>query len=188
MKPSCYVDLRLALPPADNQHGSGVSITVMARLLFILHGTMRTIGRNHPVALPQMRTGDYRHPGHVIRVFGSSADELMQVTESMAANAFMRDYAQIGRTRPVPAGVSKFVEYQRFRIPGRKSRLQESRQRRLAEGDRLPYLRLSSPSTGQAFSLRVRVIEHANRSEDCEPDSYGLSVPTRPFAVPDLPA
>jgi hypothetical protein len=63
--------------------------------------------------------------------------------------------------------------------------LRERRMRRADEG-RFPFFIMQSRGTGQQFGLYVE-IRPAGATGDCAPDSYGLSVATRPFALPDLP-
>jgi len=97
--------------------------------------------------------------------------------------------------RAVPEGYNgPWTEYRRYRIPGRSSRLTESRGRRIEAGNSLPFLHSHSKSNGQAFSIRVLAVPQIqalapalDNTTGIAPDSYGLSVPTRPFAVPDLP-
>jgi len=144
------------------------------------------------MALPAMRTGESRHPGHVIRVFAEDIEDLYIVQKALQGNDRIHGYISYGRHLPVPAQVDKWIEYRRYRIPGTQSRLEKCRDYRMKSADLLPYVRMSSKNTGQAFSLYFLAVPFDGREVnsmniDCLPDSYGLSVPDRKFCVPDLP-
>lgn len=183
MKPYFYADVT-ARARVDEATGTLQAVT---RLVFVLHGAIRTLGSHYALALPAMRTGEFRHPGRVVRVFAETREQLDGLLDNVEAHAVLKHFA-IGRVRPVPADFAgPWREYRRFRTPGRSTSKPEWRARRLAEGDNLPYLRGASRSTGQAFSLRIQPLSADNRTDECRPDSYGLSGCERAFALPELP-
>lgn len=170
--------------------GDVATTPILARLFGITHAIRQRQTATFAVALPGMHMGRVPHPGNQLRLFAAAQSELDAAAEALEANPFVRDYARLSRVRRVPKDFAGgWVEYQRYRIPGRGSRLTESRARRLRDGNELPFLHSRSQSTAQAFSIRVRRIEHAvapQLESIPQPDAYGLSLPTRPFAVPLL--
>lgn len=190
MKPAWYFNLTVSTATASGASASGAGVTALARLVHVLHRLFAKLDGKHALAFPEMRTGAYRHPGNIVRVFGETREQLDTLADHLETQPFVKDYAQVGRIRAVPVGLSSgFTEYRRFRTPGRSSRLQESRATRLKAGDELPYLHMASDSTGQRFSVYIEPIGHSTApSEDCLPDSYGLSVYERSFALPNIPA
>lgn len=138
-----------------------------------------------------------------LRVFASQASEL----ESLAFR--VRDApARISDVVTVPEDYAgPWVRYKRFRISTRKNdvsgpwlkagkptderafakpegMLRERRIRQAMEAQ-WPYFEVHSASTGQHFRLIVEPIAaDGPLTETVEPDSYGLSVTTRPFALP----
>lgn len=187
MKATWYMNLRVATE-ATSRGPSGTAIFVMAKLLHAVHGIAKRNGITFASAFPQMRTGDRAHPGTVLRVFTDSRDACDAIAQALEANTMLSGYVLMGRVRPVPEGIQRSVSYQRFRITGKGGKDPETRLRRLAAGNKLPYLVLDSAQTRQRFSLRfAHVSANSAPSELCEPDNYGLSVSTRPFSLPDIP-
>lgn len=188
-----YMDIGIGTAPRRAQpasRGSGIGITVMARVALIVHGVIRRQGEPLAIALPRMRTGEYCHPGDVLRVFARTREAVDWCAEAIEAHTTLREYVMVGRCRTVPSEhPGDWVEYRRYRIPGRSSRLTINRANRLRAGDKLPYLQVASRSTAQPFSLRVQPLRHSGPLDgqgEHLPDSYGLSLPSRPLALPDL--
>ena len=184
-----YVDLHVA-------QGAGVHATpIIARAFGLVHAVHQRQAIALACAFPTMRMGHACHPGNQLRLFGLARDAIDQVADELELHPFVREYVRMGRVRAVPEGFSgPWTEYRRYRIPGRSSRLTESRGRRIEAGNSLPFLHSHSKSSGQAFSIRVLALPHTqalpqslDKTTGIAPDSYGLAVPTRPFAVPDLP-
>lgn len=163
---------------------------VISRAASVVHGIIRTHEITLALALPQLQVGERCHPGNVLRIFSRSPADLARCSESLAAHPVLRNYATLGEPTAVPSQHSgPWVEYRRFRIPGRSSRLTINRANRLRIGDELPYLRIASRSNGQPFSIRIQPLRHAGPIDAVPlgiPDSYGLSLPSRPIALPDL--
>ena len=180
-----YIDLQVA-------QGTGAPSTpVMARMFGLVHAMRQRQAVVLACAFPTLHMGRGCHPGNRLRLFALTRDVVDQVADQLEAHPFARDYIRINRVRPVPDNFTgAWTEYRRYRIPGRGSRLTESRARRIEAGNALPFLHSNSKSNGQAFSIRVLAITHAqvlDNPSGIAPDSYGLSLPTRPFAVPNLP-
>lgn len=138
-----------------------------------------------------------------LRVFAGSALEL----ESLAFRARHLP-ARISDVIEVPEhDDGPWTRDHRFRISSRKSDvsgpwltqgqptderavnkpkgLPRERRMRQALAARLPYFELQSASTRQAFRLIVEPIAAEGPiTADPEPDGFGLSVTTRPFALP----
>lgn len=171
---------------------------IMALLMKFTHAIAARHAFKHGVAFPQAKVakGDSSaSPGNHIRIFAIERSSLEILADELEKQQFIRDYVNIGRVKMLapdyqPTG---FVEYRRFRVPNRNSRLQESRAKRKAEADSLPYLRLNSSGTGHGFSLFIQPIPHATAicaeglPVTFEPDVYGLSLWTKRFALPLTP-
>lgn len=158
----------------------------------VLHGAFRSLPSRYALAFPRP------HFFAAVRVFASERAELDALVEAIRHHPKVRDYTRLGYPQSVPAGFrGKWVEYRRYRIPTRKSDREPGtplRAKRIADADkrRLPYLMLSSRSTGSQFGLYVEPIVYndagAERLErDCRPDGYGLSGRDKAFALPMLP-
>lgn len=183
MKPKEYLDIEVR--GASSGGGGRIpAIPLITRLVAILHGVFR----NHPgrfaLAFPRMKTGDLRHPGHVLRVFAESRDDLDIIVDSLRKNERIAGYIRVNYPRRVPDDFDgPWKEYRRYRIPGNGSRLEQCRDWRLKHAGSLPFLRLRSKGNGHIFSFHIEERE-GGRTDDCRPDSYGLSVPSRAFALP----
>ena len=185
MNPRTYFDIEVR-GAASTGGGQIPALPVMTRLVGVLHGIIRDHPGKFALALPRMKTGELRHPGHVVRVFAESQDDLDVVVDALTANERIQGYVSFGYPKKVPDDFSgPWKEYRRFRVPGNGSRLEKCRDYRLQAANKLPFFRSASKSNGHAFSLHVDCIDGAP-SSDCRPDSYGLSVATRPFALPVL--
>lgn len=181
MKPAAYFDIT-----AKSREDRG-TLAVVNRLMSILHGAIRQMPGRFALAFPQARQGGRRHPGRLIRVFAESREVLDDLVAAIEAHQVVRESAHLGYARSVPADFAgPWREYRRYRIPSRKSRLKRARSMRIEAADEMPYFRLTSRSNEQGFSLYLAV-QPGRGPGDCQPDSYGLSVATRPFALPDLP-
>ena len=180
-----YIDLHVA------QSAGPSNTPVLARVFGLVHAVRQRQGIVLACAFPTMHMGHGCHPGNQLRLFGLARDVIDRVADELEAHPFVRDYVRLGRVRPVPENFNGlWTEYRRYRIPGRSSRLTESRARRIEAGNALPFLHSHSTSNGQAFSIRVMAISHGHAldiADGIAPDSYGLSLPTRSFAVPNLP-
>lgn len=185
MTPRAYFDIEIR-GAASAGGGQIPALPVMARLIKVLHGIFSDHPGKFALALPGMRTGEHRHPGHVVRVFADNRDNLRLVQGALQRNERIHGYVLYGWPAEVPQDYAgKWIEYRRYRIPGTRSRLEKCRDYRLSHADTLPYVRLGSRSTGQAFSLYFAMYD-GEKSENCEPDSYGLSIPTKRFCLPDI--
>lgn len=194
MQPQAYIDLRV-MPSLKAERPNAMAHDVMALLIKFTHAIAARQEFKHAVAFPQAKIGAHPSPGNHARVFALARESLEALADELEKQQFIRDYVSIGRVKVLPPGFepTAFVEYLRFRVPNRKSRLEESRAKRMAEADSLPHLRLNSSTSGHGFSLFVKPVRHstANCTEGVpvtfEPDVYGLSVFTRRFALPVTP-
>lgn len=193
MIPAHYVDFSLAVlePESSRVQGCGAGLpapVVAGAMLKVLHGVFGREPGRFALCLPQHRTA----PFAALRVFAAERGDLDELVEGVGDHPVIRDYGHIGYPRRVPADWDGgWVEFRRYRIPSRKAGRKPDdtlRQRRMeqAERRRLPYFILQSASNGQQFGLYLQVLP-GGTATDCRPDSYGLSVSSRPFALPDLP-
>ena len=194
MQPQAYIDLRV-IPSLKAERPNAMAHDVMALLIKFTHAIAARQGFKHAVAFPQAKTGTHPSPGNHARVFALARESLEALADELEKQKFIRDYVNIGRVKVLPPDFkpTAFVEYLRFRVPNRKSRLAESRAKRMAEADSLPHLRLNSSTSGHGFSLFVKPVRHntpycnEERTLSFEPDVYGLSVFTRRFSLPVTP-
>lgn len=197
MTPRHYFDFTIGPePPAedDERRPGRAAATLPAPVLAgaalkVLHGAFRDAPGRYALALPRHA----RRPFAVLRVFAGERDHLHALAEAVEAHPVIRDYTRLGYPRPVPADFpGTWTEFRRYRIPARRSGRKpgdDLRERRMARATeaRLPYFILQSRSNGQQFGLYVDIRAGAPQTGEAEPDSYGLAVATRPFALPDLP-
>ncbi len=185
MKPNWYFDIEAT--GSVDQTGMG-SAAMRNRLLSILHPFFSRSPGTYAIALPKDR--------QKIRVFASTRDELDQLAAYLQPHPWIRDYARLNYPAAVPPNHSgKWYAYCRYRIPSDKSDRKtgeehgQLRQRRLKKtlDDRMEYLIQRSRSTGQSFSFFIQRLEGEAPTEACRPNSYGFSVSSRPFCLPDIP-
>jgi len=182
MRPQNFVTIDI------NQGGGGLSRPIIAgALLRVLHGVFKENENKYAIAIPD-------HGFGWVRVFAGSREDLDLLHENIKGNQVVKDYCRFGYPQAVPEGFSgPWKRYSRFRIPSRNAERNENgtvRMRRIekAENEQLPYFIVRSKSNGQGFSLHVKIETSSGpqKLNECEPNSYGLSVTTRPFALPDL--
>lgn len=183
MNPNAYFDIEVR-GASSKGSGRAPALPVMARLVGVLHGIIRQHPGRFALGFPRMKSGESRHPGHIVRVFADSHNDLDTVVDALTGNERIHGYVSYGYPRKVPEGFKgPWKEYRRYRIPGTRSRLDKCRQYRLNASEKLAHFRATSKSNGQGYVLFVECRDGAP-SSNCLPDSYGLSVPTRSFAVP----
>jgi hypothetical protein len=183
MLPNHFLDIEVR-GAASHGPAAMAALPVLSRLLAALHKLFDSYPGRFAVALPRMRTGRVRHPGNLMRVFAEHRADLDIICTALAANDRILGYVRVGIIQDAPAEPHLgWIEYRRYRIPGRTSRLDKCREYRLTASDELPYLRIGSASNGQAFSVHIAAIP-GTRPQKCEPNGYGLSTATRPFALP----
>lgn len=195
MNPCHYIDFTIGAESSEEDKASDIGRGAAAlpapvlagAALKVLHGAFRDAPRRYALALPRHR----RQPFAVLRVFAGGRDDLHALVEAVEGHPIIRDYTRLGYPRPVPTDYAgTWTEFRRYRIPSRHSGRKpgdELRERRMgwAAEKRLPYFILQSRSNGQQFGLYVDV-RAGEPTAEAEPDSYGLAVATRPFALPDL--
>lgn len=199
MTPQQYVDFTLAAPEPDlpgAKHartlGSGTTLpapVIAGAMLKVLHGVFGQEPGRYALALPKHASA----PFAALRVFAAGREDLDGLVQGVEGHPVIRDYARIGYPRKVPADWDgPWLEFRRYRIPSRKAGRKPGdmlRERRMAQAEerRLPYFILQSRSNGQQFGLYLEILPAGAPGGEARPDGYGLSVPTRPFALPDLP-
>lgn len=176
MTPRCYVDIET--------RASVNSLPVIGRVATVLHGILRGEPESLALAFPRLRKGEGRHPGNLVRVFAGSTETLDKVIHQLTENDSLKGHLRYGAPKLVPEDFKgPWIEYRRQRIPNLGSRLEKCREFRLREAEQLPFIRFVSKTNMQGFSLHINATP-GERTQDCKPDSYGLSVATRPFALP----
>lgn len=160
-----------------------------ARTLRVLHSLFRDTPGRYALALP----GEKSHFS-VLRVFAETEAELNHIADILEGKTELG--VRLDRNRAVPSDFAgEWRSYCRYRIPTRKTERKPDgtvRQRRILAADDpenpMPYFQLHSRTNGHHFGLRVNILTGQTASQTAEPDSYGLAVSTRPFALPHLPS
>lgn len=190
MKPHVYVDLEILAGDAD---GEAMSAPVLAgAALEVLHGAFRRQPGRYALALPGVSPDEAKMRNWTLRVFADGRDDLDSLVAAVADHAVIRDYTRLGDPRVVPEAFSgPWVEYRRYRIPAQRSLRKPAdtlRERRMqaAHQRKLPFFQARSRSNAQSFRVFVQALAGASGDVECQPDSYGLSVSSRPFTVPSL--
>ena len=202
MQANFYLDIRI-IDSADD--GELTLVHLRNQIYTIIHAVFRKMPNKFALALEisprqqrkmQAKESKYGYPSSahydVLRIFAADQNDLEQLIENIKGHWKIRDYAVLNNPTTVPtAKVTGLRSYFRFRIPTVKmERNQLSdpkqltlRERRLKQATKLPYFKVSSQSTGQTFTVPIR-IEDATEVGQGIPDSYGLARQTQPFALP----
>jgi hypothetical protein len=164
---------------------------VSSRALRILHGTFtqcRVESGAQPYALALPRGLE------ILRVFSINRDALDELVDRTEQHHFMRDYVIYGRVRRAPVTEqTRWVEYQRYRIPNRNSIAVSGyenenilrRDARIKHALELPHFVIFSKSTGQSARIYVKQQDWTQDAPGAlTPDSWGLSRLSARFAVP----
>jgi CRISPR-associated endoribonuclease Cas6/Csy4 subtype I-F len=185
-----YVDFKLI---GVNGPAPGVVLPVVgSRLMSVLHAVFKDHPGSYAIALPgwgadERRQGD---PWRVLRVFARTTEHMDHLAESIESHHVIRDYAPMGYPRRTPKEWDgPWMQYRRYRVPSRKSGVDDLSVRRLTDSfeRQLPYFSLFSKSTRQRFILAVepRVTDFPEGVTG-KPDSYGLSVASSPVCLPHI--
>lgn len=190
MRPLVYVDLEMLEGDSDED---AMSAPVLAgAALEVLHGAFRRQPGRYALALPGVSPSDAKMRNWTLRVFAGSRDDLDALVAAVRDHAVIRDYARLGYPSVVPETFSgPWIEYRRYRIPAQRSLRKPAdtlRERRMqaAREQKLPFFQTRSRSNEQSFRVFVQALSGVSGGAECQPDSYGLSVSSRPFAVPRL--
>jgi hypothetical protein len=181
MRALWYFDIEVR--SSSMKEGMMQSLPVMARLIRNLHGYFGQHPDKFAIAFPRLRMGEFRHPGNVIRIFTEIRDNFDGLVEWVKNNSRVAPYI----TKSFPQSVDEknitgWMEYRRYRIPSRGSRLLQCRDNRIKSSEEVPYLRIAS--NYEVFSMHISASEGI-KTDRCNPTSYGLSGKNR-FSLPVL--
>lgn len=189
---STYIDIEFA-DFSGELSGSIIANQVMP----VLHGAFKKLGGVYALALPNCIPGKKMGIGDKLRVFSVQAHDLRELTLAIKDHYVIRDYCSISAPKPVPNDFcGPWIEYRRYRLSNKNAERKQdfqteplrNRRMRCAEEQRLPYFVLRSASTNRGFSLVVEPLSATGGNQSqIAPDSYGLSVSSRPFYVPQIP-
>ncbi|MDP7630517.1 MAG: type I-F CRISPR-associated endoribonuclease Cas6/Csy4 [SAR324 cluster bacterium] len=189
MRPDVYCNVELR-----GRQGLPAALFV-GKALSILHPHFSKHPDTFAVAFPELWKGDVPSPGKTLRLFSTDRDALEAALDLLEQDPHLRDLLNLQRVRKVPeAWEGPWVVHERFRVPSRKGKDETHqakrlrlRASRLAEAQRLPYLKLRSRSNGQEFSLFFQTQEVSAFPKFLgTPDGYGLSRPSAPVPLPKL--
>lgn len=157
-----------------------VNFDVYSNIMLLLHHFNRQNSNNKiAVAFPQMREGARRTMGTTIRFWNDDAMLLNQLKDRLMA-------LKVGRCSNVlarPDTIEEYVAYRHFKVPSRNTKgtaeqNQKSAEKRMEKIEicgQLPYINISSRSTGQNFPLNIEKNVAAGAQSCGALDSYGLS-------------
>ena len=183
MRPLVYFNIEVAGSSMQSAAASQ-SLPVLARLLRTLHGYFSQHPHKFAIAFPRLRKGEFRHPGNVIRVFAEKLEDFVGLVAYLENDQRIWSYIRVDYPRMVDiTKIKGWLEYRRFRIPSQKTRTLICRDHRIKVSEEVPFLRISS-SNKNSFSMHIDAIP-SEKTEKCEPTSYGLSGCTR-FSLPDI--
>lgn len=185
----------------------GGEVTLHDVMSFIVQ-QIHHASRHGPVALGFPEMGRKPGLGDRVRVFAEDIDTLNRISDFLADNPRMDDYAILRRPKPIPDGINSYEAFMRFRIshPLSEARLERLGDRglklqhfnlniRSKRADRMntfdsngrntsgiAFATLYSATTKSQFRLHVerRPCEYSEGS----PNGYGLSRQGNVIAIP----
>lgn len=162
----------------------------------VLHGAFKKLDGTFALALPNCLPNRKSGIGNKLRIFTLRLSDINALVSAIKDHFTVRDYCEITPACEVPEGFAgPWVEYRRYRPSNKNAErnadngqapLRERRIRTAGE-QMLPYFVLRSTTNQHGFSLIVEPRESQYSETEIMPDSYGLSVSSRSFAVPQLP-
>lgn len=188
MHPTCYlnIEVRGVLTPGQGfAKGSGLrAVMAVSRIMHALHPLFKATPDTFATDFPAMRGGQYKNPGHIVRVFAANREALDALAEKIESDQVLRDLAVIGRVRAFdPDNYSdSWVTVRRFRVAPHTQPSNRARDMQLAAD--LPFIRTRSATNGNGYTLTLQRLPAAQGQFGC-PNSYGLSG-TDGLSVPDL--
>lgn len=159
------------------------------------HRAGSRVGIAFAVAFPEWMNEGFSLGG-TLRVFTANNDQSNQLCDVI--DSILND-VEISRIREVPSDINKlqWEAYRMHRLPGPVSRnrktvpldvaiglLRSARERRIAQQQSLPFVRMRS-SSGNLFRLVIERIA-ADPSQQGQPNGYGLSRASQITALPVL--
>ncbi|MBU2774263.1 type I-F CRISPR-associated endoribonuclease Cas6/Csy4 [Acidithiobacillus ferrooxidans] len=186
MKALKYIDIHIH-QGRDSHLPTAQGASNLQILLDVLHGAFVEFPGTFALAFPDIQAGEFRHPGGRVRIFAEESEALRDLRALIDHSDSLDFRVKVkGDVQDVPADFAgPWVEYRRFRIPGKASRRPEFRAARIEKADTLPYIGVHSRSTDQYFVVYIDPMVTDARLDGVS-DSYGLSVSSRAVSVPDL--
>lgn len=193
MKAAAYVDVN-ARP--------GGEVTLHDVMSFIVQ-QLHHASREGKIALAFPNMEKKRGLGDLVRVFADDIETLNRVSDFLAANPRMDEYAAVRRPKSVPDGVTEYESFNYFRLShgmseARRGRLGEHGARleefnmeaRRKRADRMngksdiAFATIYSGTTKSQFRLHVE--RRPCAYSEGEPNGYGLSRKNQVIAIPVL--
>jgi CRISPR-associated endoribonuclease Cas6/Csy4 subtype I-F len=187
MIPKHWIDIQIV--KASEEIDGIPAAVLMAKVVWVCHGVFSSNKGIYAIGFPEMQE---KSPllGRRVRVFAEHLEQLQTFLKAASSHYSVRDYTRQSEARSIPSDFKgQYLEYRRYRISNKRSDrngvgLREKRIK-AAEQMQLPFLQLKSGSNHHRFSLFVQAIQHREGVlQNSEPDSYGLSVSSRPFCLP----
>jgi hypothetical protein len=150
-----------------------------------LHSAFKAKPDTFAVDFPALRVGQYKNPGHIVRIFSANRDALDSLAESIEVDPVLRDLALVGRVRAFDPDTytGSWIALRRFRVAPHAQPSNRVRDMQTAED--LPFIRTRSATNGNAYTLTLRRLPCTQGFFGC-PNSYGLSG-SSDLTLPDLP-
>jgi CRISPR-associated endoribonuclease Cas6/Csy4 subtype I-F len=176
---------------------SGGEVTLHDVLSFIVQ-QLHYASRFGKIALAFPNMGKKPGLGDFVRAFAEDIETLNRVSDFLADNPRVDEYAIVRRPKQIPNGIAEYECFSYFRV---SHGLSEPRRARLGERaevlqkinmkcrencrqllDELPFVTLYSSTTKSQFRLHVR--RSSCKYSEGEPNGYGLSRKSQVVAIP----
>ncbi|UQG58976.1 type I-F CRISPR-associated endoribonuclease Cas6/Csy4 [Marinobacter sp. M3C] len=166
---------------------AGALVPVVAsQVVKVVHHFMANSDTEIALALPLMKTGEYRQVGERIRLYAKDRPELDELADMLEGNSSVKDHIAVKRIKSCPENPECWVAYTRHRHP-RKS----DAKWRAEVSDKLTqmpviYVR-SIKQPDLRFGLGVVRFTSDHRSDSPgKLNGYGLSSRAAPYWLPEV--
>lgn len=92
MRPLLYIDIQVRYTQAEDEFST--AIPIMARLVRCLHGYFAQNPNKFAIAFPQLRMGEVRRMGNMIRIFMETKDDFYGLNKWFQNNDRIAPYVQ----------------------------------------------------------------------------------------------
>jgi hypothetical protein len=174
-------------PRALSGDGSPGYMSLRNRLMAVFHGYFKQNPGKIAIYVDRTLKG--------IRVFSQSIDDLVHFVDAVKSHFVVRDYYAVGFPDAVDTETfsGEWISLQGYNIPNRKSDSLNAqgasrRDTRIAMANKegWEFFILRSQSNQTLWSESIRPVPQSGFGS-FEPNSYGISRPSRPVALPVLP-
>lgn len=157
-----------------------VNFEVLPQIMLLIHHFNHQ-NRNNKIAIafPHMREGARRTIGSTLRFWNDDEILLKQLQVGVMG-------MKVGHCSEVlarPSIIEEYIAYRHFKVPSRNTKGTDEqnqksavkRMEKIEKCGQLPYINISSRSTGQQFPLNIEKNVSFGTQNNGDVDSYGLS-------------